>query len=56
MQENDLFRKHTILSLLDDFDIIECFEQKGHRMRWGEITKKQIMLYEMMGIKQPSLQ
>ena len=43
-------------NLLDEFDVIECFEQQGNHLRWGEMTKKQIELYHAMGINPPSLQ
>jgi hypothetical protein len=35
--------------------MIECFEQKGRERRWGEMTKKQIELYTLMGVDPPSL-
>jgi hypothetical protein len=31
--------------LLDELDIIECFEQTGNKIRIGEITKNQEGLY-----------
>jgi transposase len=55
MQDGKLFIKHTMTSLLDEFDIIECFEQKGRKLRWGEMTKKQKELFHKMGINPPSL-
>lgn len=55
MQDKKLFNKYTMTSLLDEFDVIECFEQKGRKLRWGEITNKQKDLYQQMGIKPPSL-
>lgn len=55
MQEGKLFKKYTLQSLLDEFDVIECFEQKGKERRWGEITKKQIELFKLMGVDPPSL-
>ena len=55
MQDNDLFKKHTMQSLLDEFDMIECFEQKGKERRWGEMTNKQIELFTLMGVEPPSL-
>lgn len=55
MQEHDLFKKFTLQGLLDEFDMIECFEQKGRERRWGEMTKKQIELYTLMGVDPPSL-
>ena len=55
MQDADLFKKYTLQGLLDEFDVIECFEQKGKDRRWGEITKKQIDLFSLMGATPPSL-
>ena len=55
MQDNDLFKKHTMQGLLDEFDVIECFEQPGCARRLGEMTKQQIELYEKIGITPPSL-
>ncbi|MDQ1274744.1 MAG: hypothetical protein QG610_316 [Euryarchaeota archaeon] len=40
--------------LLDEFDIIECFEHPGHKLRLGEITKLQIELYKLMEIEPPT--
>jgi len=56
MQENNLFQKYILQGLLDELDIIECFEQPGHKKRWREMTKKQIELYTAMGVTPPSLQ
>ncbi len=56
MQDGNLFIKYTMHDLLDEFDVIECFEQQGRELRWGEITKKQIELYHAMGVNPPSLQ
>ena len=41
--------------LLDEFDVIECFEQPGKQLRLGEITKRQIELYEQIEILSPTL-
>ena len=40
--------------LLDEFDIIECFEQPGLELQVGEMTKRQMGLYETLGIKPPA--
>ena len=53
MQDNDLFKKYTMQSLLDELDIIECFEYPGTKIRTGEITKRQIKLYEKIGVPPP---
>jgi transposase len=54
MQDNNLFKDYTMQELLDELDIIECFELSGKRIRIGEITKKQIQLYEKLGIEPPT--
>ena len=54
MQDKNLFKKHTMHGLLDEFDVIECFEQPGHRLQLGEITKLQTELYESMEITPPT--
>lgn len=56
MQEKDLFKKYTMQELFDEFDVIECFEQPGHELRLGEITKRQAELYQTIEISPPSLQ
>lgn len=54
MQDKNLFKKHTMQELLDEFDIIECFEQTGRALRVGEVTKQQVELYEAMEVAPPS--
>jgi len=54
MQENNLFKKHTLHEVLDEFDLIECFEAPGQRLQVGEVTKRQEELYAQMGITPPS--
>lgn len=39
--------------LLDEFSVIECYQQLGQGLRIGEMTSKQIELYEGMGINPP---
>jgi transposase len=54
MQEKELFKKFTMQGLLDEFDVIECFERPGHALRVGEMTKRQRELYEAMEITPPT--
>lgn len=54
MCDNDLFRNYTMQELLDELDIIERFEQPGRRHRIGEITKKQMNLYQCLGVGIPT--
>ena len=54
MQENNLFKKYTLHEVLDEFDLIECFEAPGRRLQVGEVTKRQEELYSQMGIAPPA--
>ncbi len=54
MQENKLFKDHTMQEVLDEFDLIECFEVAGHRLHVGEATKRQQNLYTKLGVNPPA--
>ncbi len=54
MQENNLFKEFTLQEVLDELDIIECFEVPGHRLQVGEVAKKQTELYSKLGVRPPS--
>jgi transposase len=54
MKNGKLFQKYTMQSLLDEFDVIECYEQPGRALRVGEMTKNQTNLYKYMGVEPPS--
>lgn len=54
MQDKNLFKKYTMQELFDEFDIVECFEQQGRELRVGEMTKRQLELYEVMEIAFPT--
>ena len=41
MQEKKLFKDYTMTSLLDELDVIECFEQPGKDSFIGEILNSQ---------------
>lgn len=45
MQENKLFKDYTLQEILDEIDVIECFEVPGQRRQLGEITKRLMDLY-----------
>ena len=49
-----LFKNYTMQELLDELEIIECYEQPGRKHRIGEMTKKQMKLYECLGVDVPS--
>jgi transposase len=42
MSERDLYRNHTMQTLIDSLDVIERFEYKGQRPYCGEITDKDL--------------
>ena len=54
MSEKNLFKNYTTQELLDELDVIERFERPGHRPHVGEMTKKQLELYEFFGVPAPS--
>jgi transposase len=54
MQENNLFKDYTMQEVLDEFDIIECFEVPGQQLQVGETTKRQMDLYTKMGVMPPT--
>ena len=53
MQENNLFKNYTMQEVLDELDIIECFEVPGQQLQIGETTKRQIELYTKLGVTPP---
>lgn len=54
MQENKLFKTHTMQEVLDDLDIIECFEVPGQKLMVGETTKRQMEFYTKLGVTPPA--
>ncbi|MCP3887822.1 MAG: IS1634 family transposase [Desulfobulbaceae bacterium] len=54
MQEGNLFKDYTLQKMLDELDIIECFEVAGHILQVGEITQRQRSLYTKLGITPPT--
>lgn len=54
MKDAKLFKDYTLQGVLDELDVIECFEVPGQRLQIGEITKKQIDLYAKLGIIPPT--
>jgi transposase len=53
MQDNNLFSNHTLQEILDDLDIIECFEVPAQKLQVGEATKRQLGLYAKLGVDPP---
>jgi len=54
MQENNMFKDYTLKEVLDELDIIECFETPGHKLQVGEITKRQAEIYTKLGVNPPT--
>jgi len=54
MQEKELFGKYTLQGVLDQLDVIECFERPGKEISFGEITKKQEELFRDLGVESPA--
>lgn len=40
MQDTNLFKKYTLQGVLDQLDVIECFEAPGKKLRIGELLSK----------------
>lgn len=53
IREKDLYRFHTMTSLLDTLDIIEQYQSPGQPPYVGEITEEQKDLYAQFGIEIP---
>lgn len=54
MKEANLYKKYTMQQLLDTLDVIECFEDKNLALRVGELLKKQVAIYEALGVAPPA--
>lgn len=54
MQNHNLFSQWTLQGLLDELDVIECFEVPGYSPILGKITK-QSDIYTAMDVESPSL-
>ena len=54
MKEANLYKMYTMQQLLDTLDVIECFEDKSHTLRIGELLNKQVAIYEALGVAPPT--
>jgi transposase len=54
MQGNNLFKNFTMREVLDEFDIIECFQTPGQQLQVGETTKRQLGHYTKFGVTPPA--
>lgn len=55
MGDHQLFKQYTIQELLDELDVIEQYRQPGGHTHIGELTKKQMDLYQLLGVDPPAL-
>ncbi len=51
MEEAGLFSRYTMQELLDELDIIECFQEPGKAPIQGEVLKKQEQIYRNLGVE-----
>jgi len=54
MKEANLYRTYSMQQLLDRLDVLECFEDEGHKLRIGEFMNKQADIYEALGVALPT--
>lgn len=54
MQEGNLFKDFTLQEILDELDVIECFEVPGQRLMAGEMTQRQMELHTKLGVTPPA--
>ena len=54
MGEANLYKTYSMQQLLDRLDVLECFEDEGHRLRIEELTTKQADIYEALGVALPT--
>lgn len=50
MEDTGLFSKYTMHELLDELDVIECFQEPGKAPIQGEVLKKQEQIYRDLGV------
>ena len=54
MDDKGLFKNYTMQSLLDELDVIECYQQPGKAHHLSEITERQRKLYEALSVPIPT--
>lgn len=54
MRDYNLYKDYTLQGLLDELDVIERYEQPGKKHHVGEMTKRQLSIYQRFGIQPPS--
>ena len=55
MSEKDLFKQYTTQGLLDEVDLIECFNEPGKALFVGEVLQKQRQIYKDMNVQAPNV-
>jgi transposase len=55
MGEKNLFKQYTLQGLLDEVDIIECFNQPGKALTVGEVLQKQRQIFKDMDVLAPDV-
>ena len=50
MEDAGLFANYTMHELLDELDVIECFQEPGKAPIQGEVLKKQEQIYRDLGV------
>ena len=51
MEDAGLFSRYTMHELLDELDVIECFQEPGKSPIQGEVLKKQEQIYRDLGVE-----
>ena len=55
MKEKNLYRNWSMITLLDELDVIERFDYEKRNWHCGEITQKQIDLFKYFDVKPPNM-
>lgn len=53
MTHTHLYSKFTMHELLDELDLIECFQRQGHKPQIGEVTTKQKEIFAALNFDSP---
>jgi transposase len=51
MKEKKMYEKYTLQGLLDEIDVIRCYEFEGKKKYYGELTDKQKQIYRDMDVE-----
>ncbi|MFA7230596.1 MAG: IS1634 family transposase, partial [Victivallaceae bacterium] len=54
MRGKKMFEQYTLQGVLDELDLIECYEVPGKRLQVAEVLKKQTELYHNLDITPPA--